>query len=83
MVSEPSDSLNEGLLLGELVLGLAQIGADGETVNDTAEQVDLPRLAGLDKGALGLVAQLRGEDLVSFYGIKVVSNCPRTRRCSM
>lgn len=83
MVSEPSDSLNEGLLLGELVLGLAQIGADGETVNDTAEQVDLPRLAGLDKGALGLVAQLRGEDLVSFCGIEAVSKCLRTRHCSM
>lgn len=68
MVSEPSDGLHEGLLLGELVLGLAQVGADGETVGDAAEQVDLPRLAGLDEDTLRLVAQLSGEDLVDFYG---------------
>lgn len=70
MVGEPGDGLHEGLFLSELVLGLAQVSANGETVNDTAEQVNLPGLAGLDKNILGLVAELRGEDLVDFYVTK-------------
>jgi hypothetical protein len=31
-------------------------------VRDTAEQVDLPGLGGLDESLLGLVAELGGED---------------------
>jgi len=61
---EPHNSLAEGLLLGELLLLVAQVGADGEAVRNTAEQVDLPRLAGFDQGFLGLVTELGGEDLV-------------------
>lgn len=33
-------------------------------MRDPAEKVDLPGLAGLDESGLGLVAELRGEDLV-------------------
>ena len=66
---EPHNSLAESLLLGELVLGLADVGADSETVGDTAEQVDLPGLASLDEGVLGLVAELGGEDLVDLFGV--------------
>lgn len=43
---------------------VAQVGADSEAVRHTAEQVDLPGLASLDQGLLGLVAELGGEDLV-------------------
>jgi hypothetical protein len=38
-------------------------------VGDTAEQVDLPGVAGLDEGVLGLVAELGGEDGVGFCGV--------------
>lgn len=64
---EPHNSLAEGLLLGELEVRVAQIGTDGETVSDTAVEVDLPGLAGLDEGVLGLVTELGSEDLVDFY----------------
>jgi hypothetical protein len=45
-------------------VGVLQIGANAETVGDTAEQVDLPGLASLDEGLLRLVAELGGEDRV-------------------
>lgn len=45
---------------------VAQVSADGETVRDTAVEVDLPELAGLDQGVLGLVTELGGEDRVDF-----------------
>ena len=61
---EPHNGLAEGLLLRPLLLRVAQVGADGEAVRNTAEQVDLPGLAGLDQSVLGLVAELGGEDLV-------------------
>lgn len=64
---EPHNSLAEGLLLGELEVRVAQVGTDGETVSDTAVEVDLPGLGSLDKGVLGLVTELGGEDLVDFY----------------
>lgn len=64
---EPHNSLAEGLLLGELVVLVAQVRAHREAVRHAAEQVDLPRLAGLDQGALGLVAELGGEDLVDLW----------------
>lgn len=64
MLVEPRNGLAEGLLLSPLLLRVAQVGADGEAVRNTAEQVDLPGLAGLDQGVLGLVAELGGEDLV-------------------
>lgn len=51
---------------------IAQIGADSEAVRHTAEQVDLPGLAGLDEGSLGLVAELGGEDLVDFCSVSLV-----------
>lgn len=37
-------------------------------MSDTAVEVDLPGLAGLDEGVLRLVTELGGEDLVDFYG---------------
>ena len=61
---KPGDGLVESLLLSPLLLGVAQIGAHTEAVTDTAEQVDLPWLAGLDESLLGLVAKLGSEDRV-------------------
>jgi hypothetical protein len=61
---KPGDSLTESLLLSPLLRGVAQIGAHSEAMTDTAEQVDLPRLASLDEGLLGLVTKLGSEDRV-------------------
>lgn len=36
----------------------------------TAEQVDLPGVAGLNEGVFGLVAELGGEDVVGFCGCR-------------
>lgn len=68
---EPANSLGESLLLGELVVLVAEVGADSEAVSDAAVQVDLPVLAGLGEDILGLVAQLGSEDLVDFYNLLV------------
>lgn len=65
-MTEPHNSLTEGLLLSKLEMRIAQVSADGEPVRDTAVEGDLPGLAGLDEGVLGLVAELGGEDLVDF-----------------
>jgi CRISPR/Cas system endoribonuclease Cas6 (RAMP superfamily) len=46
---------------------VAQIGTDSETMRNTAEQVDLPRLAGLFQSLLGFMAELGSEDIVDFY----------------
>lgn len=66
MEVEPGHGLQESLLLGELVLRLAQVCADGESVDNAAEKVDLIRLAGLDQDVLGLVTELTGENAVGF-----------------
>ena len=66
VVVEPQHSLAESLLLGELEVRVAQVSADGEAVRDATVEVDLPGLAGLDEGVLGLVAELGGENLVDF-----------------
>lgn len=63
---EPGNGLAEGLLLGELEVRVAQVGANGESVGNTAVEVDLPGLAGLAQGFLRLVTELGGEDLVDF-----------------
>ena len=63
---EPGNGLAEGLLLGELEVRVAQVGADGESVSNTAVEVDLPGLAGLAEGLLGLVTELGGENLIDF-----------------
>lgn len=63
---EPVDSLAEGLLLGELEVRVAQVSADSEAVRDAAVEGDLPGLASLDEGVLGLMTELGGEDLVDF-----------------
>lgn len=68
MLIKPSNSLQESLLLRILLLLLAQIAANGETVNDTAVKVNLVWLLGLNEDGLGFVALLRGEDLVCFCG---------------
>jgi len=57
---------------------VAQVGTDGETVSDTAVEVDLPGLAGLDEGVLGFVTELGGEDLVDFC--RDFSYCRRDKR---
>lgn len=64
MTVEPLHSLAEGLLLGPLLLGVAQISADSEAMVDTTEQVDLPLLASLGQGLLGLVTELGSEGRV-------------------
>lgn len=64
MEVEPGHSLQEGLLLGELVLRLAQVRADGESVHNATEEVDLIRLTGLDQDVLRLVTELTGENAV-------------------
>ena len=61
---EPDDSLAEGLLLSPLLLGVLQISAHGEAVANAAEEVNLPRLGGLNESVLRLMAELSGEDLV-------------------
>lgn len=78
---EPHNSLAEGLLLGEPEVRVTQVSTDGETVRDTAVKVDLPRLAGLGKGVLGLVTELGGEDLVDFYRheLEIACTCDWTR----
>ena len=47
----------------------AEVRADGEAVRHATEQVDLPGVACLDEGFLGLVAELGGEDLVDLFGV--------------
>lgn len=59
---EPSNGLNESLLLSPLLNLDVQITADSEAVGHTAEEVDLPGVAGLDEGVFGFVAELGGED---------------------
>jgi hypothetical protein len=67
VLAEPGHSLAEGLLLGELVVLVAQVGTDSEAVGDTAVQVDLPGVSGLDQDLLGLVAERCCEDVVDFF----------------
>lgn len=64
VLSEPGDGLAESLFLRPLKVGVAQVGADSETVRDTAVQVNLPGLTGLDQGVFGLVTKLSGEYVV-------------------
>lgn len=59
---EPDNGLAESLLLSPLLGLVAQVGADGEAVRHTAEEVNLPGLSGLDQSLLRLVAKLSGED---------------------
>lgn len=65
---EPADGLAEGLFLGPFLLGVVKVSAHSKAVADTAEEVDLPRLSGLDEGILGLVAELGGEDGIDLCG---------------
>lgn len=65
-IGEPRKRLQKGLLLGELVLGNAQVCANGESMLDSAEEVYLPGLACLGKDGLGFVTELCGEDAVGF-----------------
>lgn len=81
-MTEPHNSLTEGLLLSKLEMRIGQVSADGEPVRDTAVEGDLPGLAGLDEGVLGLVAELGGEDLVDFCMmlkrlLTIIINCRR------
>lgn len=63
---EPSNGLNESLLLSPLLNLDVQVTADSEAVGHAAEQVDLPGVAGFDEGVFGFVAELGGEDGVGF-----------------
>lgn len=65
---EPRDGLEEGLLLGELLMPLGHVAADGESVLGTGVKGDLVGQAGLLEDLLGLVALVGGEDLVGFGG---------------
>lgn len=68
MLIEPSDRLQERLLLREPLDLLARIAAHAEAVTDAAVQVDLVRLLRREQDLLGPVALLRWEDLVCFRG---------------
>jgi len=65
---EPAHSLQERLLLGELLNLLACITPDREPMGHTAVQIDLVRLFGLNEDSLRLVALLSWENLVCFCG---------------
>ena len=65
---EPGHSLEEGLLLGEGLVPLGQVAADGKAVLDTRVQGDLVGQAGLLEDLLRLVALLGGEDGVGLGG---------------
>jgi hypothetical protein len=68
MLIKPSNSLQERALLRILLDLLARVTSHRKAVNDTAVQIDLIRLLGLNEDLLGLVAFLGGEDLVGFCG---------------
>jgi hypothetical protein len=63
---EPIDSLAKRLLLGELVVLVAQIRTNGETVGDATVQVQLPVLSSLDQDLLRLVTESGCEDVINF-----------------
>lgn len=65
---EPRDSLEEGLLLGELLRPLGHVTADGETVLGTRVQEQLVGQASLLENLLGLVALVGGEDFIGLGG---------------
>lgn len=64
MLVKPCDSLIEGLFLCELLLGVAQVATNRESMLGAAEEVDLPWVCALSEDGLRLLAQLNGEDLV-------------------
>jgi hypothetical protein len=68
MFIKPSNSLNERLLLSILLVLLAHVATNRETMNDTAVEIDLIRLLGIDEDCFGFVTLLGGEDLVGFGG---------------
>ncbi|KAH8716005.1 hypothetical protein HC256_004793 [Beauveria bassiana] len=65
---EPDDRLQKCLLLGKLLLLLAQVAADREAVLGSGKEVDLVRLPGLGKNLLRLVALVRRENGVGLGG---------------
>lgn len=67
-VADPPDSLVKGLLLRPLLPRIVQVSAHAVAVRNTAEQVDLPRLARLDENLLRFVALLRRENGVRLCG---------------
>jgi hypothetical protein len=66
MFIKPVDSLEE-CLFPTILLGLhTQIGSHGKPVRNSAEQIDLERLLGLNENTFGFVAQFGGEYRVCF-----------------
>lgn len=65
---EPGDGLEKGLLLGKLLLLVAEVAADREAVRGGGEEVDLVGLLGLGENLLRLVALLGREDGVGLGG---------------
>lgn len=65
---KPRNGLQEGLLLGKLLLLDSRVSSDGKAVLGAGEEVDLVRLLGLDENLLGLVALLGGENAVRLGG---------------
>ena len=68
MLVKPSNSLNERLLLSILLVLLGHVASNRETMNDTAVEIDLIRLLGLDEDCFRLMALLSGKDLIGFGG---------------
>jgi hypothetical protein len=65
---EPSDSLQESLFLGILLLLFACVATNCKTVNHAAVKVDLIWLFGFEQDSLGFVALLGGKYLVCLGG---------------
>lgn len=64
---EPSDGLEESLLLCKLSGALSDVGADSEAMLDVGEEVDLVRDAHLLKDVFGLATLGSGEDVVGLW----------------
>lgn len=66
MLVEPINRLLKSLLFGILFCLNLRITANGETVLDVGEEVDLPRLLGFDQNLFRLVTLLCREDGINF-----------------
>ncbi len=68
MLVEPSNGLQERLLLRKLLVLLTQITSHRKSMHNTTEQIDLVGLLSLNEDFLGAVPFLGWEDLVCLGG---------------